>query len=468
MAQRQAVVGGDVACAEARAAEARLDDRAGLEQLCRRAVARERKRNGDARRIDVQAEFAVAGRAAAQNVGSLGDIVEQAAAAARDHALICPDAVVMQLVGQLDMGLREAAGSILLDLLQQLLRIGKEFPDGIGVRRMERQGDHRLDLVQLDGDHLVIPGFSARMQLSIVLRAAVRLKEAARDLVRLPDGGQAGRLRRHDVDAVAEIDGQICDAGAAELQHAVVDKAAGERFLHKRNGNVVRADAAARRTGHVYENDLGHVDVPGVLEQLLGKLRTALADCHRAERAVARMGVRAEDHRAAARELFTGIGMDDALVGGHIDAAILLRGGQAEDMVVLVDGAADCAEAVMAVRQRIRDREFLHARGARLLDNTDIGDVVRNHGIKADLQALRVAGRVVRLQDLPCHGLLSRFVLGNGRLLLRTAVYEIDAVLMKLNHNATPGFVLKVFSGRLPHRQEFECPEGARPLVVRL
>ena len=37
----------DVACAEARAAEARLDDRAGLEQLCRRAVARERKRNGD-------------------------------------------------------------------------------------------------------------------------------------------------------------------------------------------------------------------------------------------------------------------------------------------------------------------------------------------------------------------------------------------------------------------------------------
>ena len=180
------------------------------------------------------------------------------------------------------------------------------------------------------------------------------------------------------------------------------------------------------------------------------------------------MGVRAEDHRAAARELFTGIGMDDALVGGHIDAAILLRGGQAEDMVVLVDGAADCAEAVMAVRQRIRDREFLHARGARLLDNTDIGDVVRNHGIKADLQALRVAGRVVRLQDLPCHGLLSRFVLGNGRLLLRTAVYEIDAVLMKLNHNATPGFVLKVFSGRLPHRQEFECPEGTRPLVVRL
>ena len=45
--------------------------------------------------------------------------------------------------------------------------------------------------------------------------------------------------------------------------------------------------------------------------------------------------------------------MDDALVGGNVNAAVFLCRGQAEDVVVLVDRAADGAEAVMTVRQHI-------------------------------------------------------------------------------------------------------------------
>ena len=88
------------------------------------------------------------------------------------------------------------------------------------------------------------------------------------------------------------------------------------------------------------------------------------------------MRIRAQDHRAAGRHLLTRVGMDDALVGGHIDAAVFLGRGQAEDMIVLVDRAADGAEAVMAVGQRVGDGKFPHAAGPGLLDDADIGDVV--------------------------------------------------------------------------------------------
>ena len=68
--------------------------------------------------------------------------------------------------------------------------------------------------------------------------------------------------------------------------------------------------------------------------------------------------------------------MNDALVGGNVNAAVFLCRGQAEDVVVLVDRAADGAKAVVAVRQRVGEWELLHAGGPRLLDDADIGDIV--------------------------------------------------------------------------------------------
>ena len=44
-------------------------------------------------------------------------------------------------------------------------------------------------------------------------------------LVGHPDGRPAGGLGGHDVDGVAELDGQICHAGADELHDLVLDVA---------------------------------------------------------------------------------------------------------------------------------------------------------------------------------------------------------------------------------------------------
>ena len=70
------------------------------------------------------------------------------------------------------------------------------------------------------------------------------------------------------------------------------------------------------------------------------------------------MTVRTQNHPSAARELFARVAVDDAEVCRHIDAAVFLRGGETEDMVVLIDRAADGAEAVVAVGHRIRHGEF--------------------------------------------------------------------------------------------------------------
>ena len=61
--------------------------------------------------------------------------------------------------------------------------------------------------------------------------------------------------------------------------------------------------------------------------------------------------------------MLAGVLVDDGLVGGDVDAAVLLGGGQAEDVVVLVDGAAHGAEAVVTVGQHIGHGELLQAAG---------------------------------------------------------------------------------------------------------
>ena len=175
----------------------------------------------------------------------------------------------------------------------------------------------------------------------------------------------------------------------------------------------MRADAPLGGTGEVDQHHLGIGDVPGVAQKLLGKLRAALAHRHGTESPVAGVGVRAQDHFAAAGHLLPGIGVDDGLVGGYVDAAVLLGGGETKLVVVLVDGAAHGAEAVVAVGQSVGDRECLHAGGPGLLDDAHIGDVVGNQRVKADLQLIGVAGGVVGLKDTVGHGFLPSLLRGD-------------------------------------------------------
>ena len=124
-------------------------------------------------------------------------------------------------------------------------------------------------------------------------------------------------------------------------------------------------------------------------------------------------------------------------------------------MVILVDGAAHGAQAVVTVGQSIGNGEFLHAGGPCLLDDAHIGDVVGHHGVKPDAQLHGIRGLVVGLQDLPGHGPAAGFLLGRGRSFLGNAVYQVHAVVGELDHN---GFTSYTFPLRRAQSPSFSGP----------
>ena len=148
---------------------------------------------------------------------------------------------------------------------------------------MERQGDHRLLLAEVDADHAVVVCHLAGTQFFVVLGAVVDFVVVADFVVGDPDGAEAGGLGGHDVDAVTEVDGEFLDAGAGELEHLVLDEAVVEDGLYQGDGHVVGADALAGLAFEPYEHNLGGVDVPGVAEQLLDELAAAFAYAHVAQ-----------------------------------------------------------------------------------------------------------------------------------------------------------------------------------------
>ena len=85
-------------------------------------------------------------------------------------------------------------------------------------------------------------------------------------------------------------------------------------------------------------------------------------------------------------------------------ASVLFRGGQAKDVVVLVDGATHGTQRVVAVGEHIGQRELLHSGGPGSLNDAHIGDVVGRHSVEADLELVRIAGSVMGLEDGPGHG----------------------------------------------------------------
>ena len=117
------------------------------------------------------------------------------------------------------------------------------------------------------------------------------------------------------------------------------------------------------------------------------------------------MGVGAEDHFAGGGVPLPHIGVDDGLVGGDEFAAVFLGGGQAEHVVVLVDGAAHGAQGVVAVGEHIGQRKFGHARGPGGLDDAHVGDVVGGHGVEGDAEPTRSGVHIVGRQNGRGNGL---------------------------------------------------------------
>ena len=207
----------------------------------------------------------------------------------------------------------------------------------------------------------------------------------------------------------------------------------------------MRTDAGTRSAREVDSHDAGIGDVVGVAKQLLCQLAAALAHGHGAQGAVAGVRVGTQDHLAATGEVLTHKGVDDGDVGRDENAAVLLGSRKAEDVVVLVDGAAHGTQRVVAVGEHIGQRELLHARSARRLDDADKGDVVARHGVEANLERLGVAGSIVclkdRIRDGAALGILGRLrntalgSLGHRHNLAATA--QVDAVLVQLDHTVS-------------------------------
>ena len=166
--------------------------------------------------------------------------------------------------------------------------------------------------------------------------------------------------------------------------------------------------------GQVDQDHLGSGDVVGVLQQLLDDLGSALAHAHGAQSAVAGVAVRTQDHPAAAGHHFTGVLVDDGLVGRDEVAAVLHGSGQAEDMVILVDGAANRTEAVVAVGHHVGHGELGQARGLGGLDDAHVGDVVGDEAVKLQVELSGLLPEVVAAEDLVSDGLFPVGGRGDG------------------------------------------------------
>ena len=446
VADRKAIVGGRVAGAEARAAERRAHNRAGLHKVVDVAAACKLECHGLARGIDRQRELAAAGVGALEHAGSLDHGVVVAARAAGDNALLHVQLAVDDLVEQAKVRLALAdLGGLELHLAQDVLEVLVELVDLKAVGRMEWQRNHGLDARQIDLDAAVVVGNIGGLELAVVVAAAVHGQKRVRVLVGGPDARQAGGLGGHDVDAVAVVGRHARDAGAHKLHDLVLNVALGKDGSDDGERHIVRADAGTRGAREVDGDDAGIGDVVGVTQQLLCQLAAALAHGHGAQGAVAGVRVGAQNHLAAAGEVLAHKGMDDRDMGRNEDAAVLFGSRETEDVVVLVDSAAHGAQRVVAVGEHVGQWELPHARGARRLDDADKGDVVARHGIETNLERLGVAGRVVclkdRIRDGAALGVLRRLrntALGSlGRRHNLAAAAQVDAVLVQLDHTVS-------------------------------
>ena len=438
VADGQGVIGGHIACAEAGAAETGLAHGAGAQQPGGHAVFHQLQLHGDGGGIHGEVKIPAAHIAAVQDGSRLGDVVIQAAGTSGDNALLYMELAAFYLVGEMQLHLAvELVGGPLLYFTQDVAGVGDQFPQRHRLGGMERQGGHGLNGGQVQLDKAVIVRAVLRMQGGKVLRPAVQRQIVLHGAVRLPDGGQAGRLGGHDVDADAVVHAETADAIPHELQHLVFHKAV---FIHRAaqgDGHIVGAHAVAGPAGDVHQDHLGRCQVVGVPQQLLDDLTAALAYAQGAQRAVAGVTVGAQHHFTAAGQHFPGILVDDRLVGGHIVAAVFYRGGQTEGVVVGVDGAAHGAQAVVAVGEHIGHRELRQTAGLGGLDHAHIGDIVGDETVERQVQQAVAAAGVVGAEDAAGHGLLPGCRHGGCGLTDGTAGPE-DGKIVQLDHRIAP------------------------------
>ena len=274
------------------------------------------------------------------------------------------------------------------------------------------------------------------MHGSIIPHAAINGKILAHRLVGLPNGAQARCLRRHDVYADAVVHAEAFDALAHEFQHLVFRKAV---FVHRaaqRDGNVVRTHAVTRGSLNMNEYDARRSDIIGAFKKLLYDLAAALAHAERAQRAVARVAVRAEDHFPAAGKHLAGVLMNYRLICRNEIAAVLHRRREPEGVIVGIYRAAHGAQTVVAVCEHIGHGKALKSARASRLNDADIGDVMGNEAVKFNMQKSVGTLGAVRSEYLRRHCLVPS-ALGADRVRYNLAAAPKRAAVVQLYHTCT-------------------------------
>ncbi len=204
---RKSVVGRHVAGSEARSAERRLDDDAGLEEFLRDVVAGGREIDRSRLRVGRHREIVVADGLALEDRCGLAEVVVGAAGAAGYEGLVSEGLAVLHLAFKVDRDLvAETLLGVFLDLLQDSDRVCLELVYRVGVGRVERKGDHRLLLREVDPDHRIVVGDLARLEFLVGIRTLVHVVVLLDLFIRDPDGTQAGGFGGHHVDSVTEVD----------------------------------------------------------------------------------------------------------------------------------------------------------------------------------------------------------------------------------------------------------------------
>ena len=156
------------------------------------------------------------------------------------------------------------------------------------------------------------------------------------------------------------------------------------------------------------------------------------------------MGVGTQDHLPAACQTLPGVLVDDGLIGGDIDAAVLFRRREAEGVVVLVDSSAHGAQGVVAVGHGVGDGERLQAGCLGGLDDAHEGNVMGYQRVEFQAQLPEVLPPVVGAENGVGDGLFPCLVRSGLPLGLTggddLSVQQVRALSNDLYHRMIPPF----------------------------
>ena len=262
MADAESIVRRRIARTEARAAECRLHNRSRFHQRRRTAVLNQLHIYGHGSRIYAQGKAVGADIFSLHDIGRRTDIFESAARTACNDALIHHKLAVFYFVFQMKFhGAVQAYLCTLFRLVQNIRQIGIQFFNGVSIAGMERHGNHRTHLGQIHLDHAVIVRCFTGIKLFIICLPSMDFIKFLNHTVRLPDRGQAGGLRSHNVNADAEIGAQRRHTGTYKFHHLIFHISVLEYGANNGKSHVLRAYAFYRSACQVYAHHSGHIDV---------------------------------------------------------------------------------------------------------------------------------------------------------------------------------------------------------------